>query len=71
MLGNIDDPFWYNFNRGCFIASFYPHELKIQVEKAITRPEIFTQEMRNRLQTLNKSITEDNNNILFIGKLRE
>jgi hypothetical protein len=70
MLGNIDGPAWCNFIRGYFIASFYPYELKEQLGKALSRPEKLTPEMKDKLQKLNKSITEDDNNILLIGKLK-
>ncbi|MDR1201298.1 MAG: 6-bladed beta-propeller [Tannerellaceae bacterium] len=70
MLGNIDGPTWCDFTRGYFIASFYPYELKEQLGNALSRPERLTPEMKDKLQKLNKSITEDDNNILLIGKLK-
>ncbi|MDR2970038.1 MAG: 6-bladed beta-propeller [Tannerellaceae bacterium] len=70
MLGNIDGPSWCVFNRGYCIASFYPHELKEELGKTLSRPERLTQEMKDRLTKLNRSITDDDNNIMFVGKLR-
>lgn len=70
MLGNIDGPSWCTFNRGHFIAGFFPHELKEQIKKTLSHPEKFTQETKDRLIKLDKSITEDDNNILLIGKLK-
>jgi hypothetical protein len=70
MLGNIDGPTKLSFSRGYFTANMEPYKLKEQLEKAISQPEKLTPEMLQKLNTLNNSLTDDDNNILFIGKLK-
>lgn len=68
-LGNIDGPKWTQFQNGYFVANMFPHELKEQLQKALARPETLTEMVRERIQKLNDSITEDDNNIIIYGKL--
>ncbi|WP_233202169.1 6-bladed beta-propeller [Parabacteroides provencensis] len=71
MLGNIDGPSYVTFNRGYCIANMFPYELKEQLEKALSKSEKMTPEMKDKLMKLNNSLTEDDNNVLFIGKLKQ
>ncbi|MDR2921369.1 MAG: 6-bladed beta-propeller [Tannerella sp.] len=70
MLGNIAGPPWLTFNRGYCIANMFPYELKEQLKKALLKPERMTLEMKEKLIKLDNSLTEDDNNVLFIGKLK-
>ena len=70
MLGNIDGPNKLSFSRGYFTANMEPYKLKEQLEKALSKPEKLTPEMRQKLKNLNNNITDDDNNIIFIGKLK-
>ena len=70
MLGNIDGPNWLTFNRGYLIGSMYPHEIKEQLENALAHPEKLTPQMKAKVKKLNDRITEDDNNIILLGKLR-
>ena len=70
MLGNIDGPNYLTFNRGYFIGSMYPHEIKEQLENALAHPEKLTSQMKAKVKKLNDRITEDDNNIILLGKLR-
>ncbi|MDR2805267.1 MAG: 6-bladed beta-propeller [Dysgonamonadaceae bacterium] len=70
MLGNIDGQKWLSFNKGYCVSNLYPYELKEQLEEALSRPELLTPGMKEKLTELNNSITEDDNNILLIGKLK-
>lgn len=69
-LGNIDGPSWLQFNRGYYIANMYPHELKEQLAQVLKTPEKLTSEVRARVKKLHDSLTEDDNNIIIYGKLR-
>ena len=70
MLGNIDGSNRISFSRGYFTANMEPYKLKEQLEKVLAKSDKLTPEMRQKLKTLNKNITDDDNNILFIGKLK-
>jgi hypothetical protein len=70
MLGNIDGPNYFKFNRGYLIGSMYPHEIKEQLENALAHPEKLTPQMKAKVKKLNDRITEDDNNIILLGKLR-
>ena len=70
MLGNIDGPNLPQYNRGYFIGVMYPHEIKEQLENALAHPEKLTPQMKAKVKKLNDRITEDDNNIILLGKLR-
>ena len=70
MLGNIDGPNYLIFNRGYLIGSMYPHEIKEQLENVLAHPEKLTPQMKAKVKKLNDRITEDDNNIILLGKLR-
>ena len=70
MLGNIDGPNYLTFNRGYLIGSMYPHQIKEQLENALAHPEKLTPQMKAKVKKLNDRITEDDNNIILLGKLR-
>lgn len=67
MLGNIDGPSWRTYRSGYIIANMYPYQIKEQWEKALTSN--LSPEMKQKIRKLNNSITEDDNNIILIGKL--
>ena len=54
MLGNIDGPSYVTFNRGYCIANMFPYELKEQLEKALSKSEKMTPEMKDKLIALPK-----------------
>lgn len=70
MLGNIEGPSHLSFNRGYFTAVMEPYELKEQLKKALASPEKLSSAMLKKAKDLNNSITEDDNCIVFIGKLK-
>ena len=70
MLGEDISPSWLHFNRGYFITDMYAYELKEQLESALSKSETLTPEMKETLIQLNDSLAEDDNNVLFIGKLK-
>ena len=69
MLGNIYGPEELFFNRGYFVCSMYAYELKKQIEKALSRPEALSFDMKEKLMKFNNRLTEDDNNVIFLGKL--
>ena len=71
MLGNIDGPNKISFSRGYFTAIMDSYALKEQLEKALSQPDKLNPEMLKKIKDLNNSITEDDNNIVFIGKLKD
>jgi hypothetical protein len=68
MLG-IDIDF-ASFNQGYYTASMHPSSLKEQLETTLAHPENLTAAMQQKLTELNGSITDDDNNIIMIGKLK-
>jgi hypothetical protein len=70
MLGNIDGQKWLSFDQGYCVSNLYPYELKEQLEEALAKPELLTSAMKKKIMELNNSITEEDNNILLIGKLK-
>lgn len=68
MLGNIDGPAWRTHKSGYIIANMYAYEIKEQWEKALKSN--LSPEMKQKIRKLNNSITEDDNNIILIGKLK-
>ena len=70
MLGNIDGPTNPSFNRGYFIAIIEPYALKEQLEKVLTSTQKLFPEVLSKVKKLNNQITDDDNCIVFIGKLK-
>jgi hypothetical protein len=71
-LGNVNVPFSNgdSFNRGYYVDNIYPHELKEELSQALLRKDKLTPEVYERVKTLYDKIGDDDNNILFIGKLK-
>ncbi|MDR1344680.1 MAG: 6-bladed beta-propeller [Tannerellaceae bacterium] len=69
MLGNIDGQNWLTFDRGYCVSNMYPYMLKEQLENALAQP-LLSAGMKEKLTELNNSISEEDNNILLIGKLK-
>jgi len=69
MLGNIFGANFVSFNRGYYTACVHPASFKEQLEAALEK-ENLSDEMRKKLTELNSSITDDDNNIVLIGKLK-
>jgi TonB family protein len=70
MLGEIEHE-WLGFNRGYFVANIYPHELIGNLSKILDNPENNFDEIRVKAERLYNSMNEDNNNIIFVGKLKQ
>ena len=70
MLGNIDGPTNPSFNRGYFTAIMEPYALKEQLEKVLTSTQKLFPEVLSKVKKLNNQITDDDNCIVFIGKLK-
>ena len=71
MLGNIDGSNRISFSRGYFTANMEPYKLKEQLEETLSQSDKLSPETRQKLNRLNDRITDDDNNILFIGKLKQ
>jgi hypothetical protein len=59
-----------SFNRGYYFNNMYPHELKEELSKALLRKDRLAPEVYERVKNLYDKIGDDDNNILFIGKLK-
>lgn len=70
MLGYIPGPNWISFSRGYFTAIMDPDDLKEQLEKALLKSDRLDPDVVKRMKDLNENIGEDDNNIVFIGKLK-
>jgi hypothetical protein len=57
------------FSRGYFINDVTAIYLKQQLDKAITNKNL-TDEMRQKLTELNNSLSPEDNNVIFWGKLK-
>ncbi|MDR2497337.1 MAG: 6-bladed beta-propeller [Tannerellaceae bacterium] len=69
MLGDIPGEMM-RFANGYGIANMHPSNLKEQLEAAIEHPEKLRPEMLQQLTALNESITDNDNNIVLLGKLK-
>ena len=69
MLGNIFGANYVSFNRGYYTSSMHPSILKERLAFALEK-ENLSDEMQKKLSELNSSITDDDNNIVLIGKLK-
>ncbi|MDR2148314.1 MAG: 6-bladed beta-propeller [Tannerella sp.] len=69
-LGNMDGHLFIWFNRGYAIANTHPADFKERIEAALEQ-ENLTTEMRQKLTELNGSISDDDNNIVLIAKLKQ
>jgi hypothetical protein len=58
------------FSRGYFINDVTAIYLKQQLDKAITNKKL-TDQMRQKLTDLNNSLSPDDNNVIFFGKLKQ
>ena len=70
MLGDIPGPKWVDFRRGYYIANMYAYELKAQLETALASKTL-TPEIREKIHILNEGISEDDNNVVMLGKLKQ
>jgi TonB family protein len=68
MLGGI--PAGPDFSRGYYAVNMYPNELKEQLETALSKKDGLAPEMYKKVKELHDQITDDDNNILIIAKLR-
>ena len=67
---DIDGPTNPSFNRGYFTAIMEPYALKEQLEKVLTSNQKLSPEVLRKVKELNNRITDDDNCIVFIGKLK-
>jgi len=70
MLGNIEGASWIDFARGYYVMNNYTYLLKEQIEAALASGNALDEEVRERLDIINDNITEDSNNVILIGKLK-
>lgn len=68
-FGNMEMPL-LNFNDGWFFAMYEPGALMDAVEQALSNGNISDKD-REKLKTLLASIDENDNNLLFLGKLKK
>ena len=67
-FGHIDAP-KFNFNKGWFYQIFEPSYLMEIIEKRLDHSDCSTED-RKQLEELMSSLNENDNNIMFIGKLK-
>ncbi|MDL2277688.1 TonB family protein [Parabacteroides sp. OttesenSCG-928-G07] len=68
-LGGIRGAYWIDFKRGYYIINNYAYNLKEEIENKL-KDQHLDQSHRDRLELINNNITEESNNIFFIGRLR-
>ena len=68
MLGNIDG--YHRPQSRYFTAIMEPYALKEQLEKVLTSTQKLFPEVLSKVKKLNNQITDDDNCIVFIGKLK-
>lgn len=69
LLGNMDSDYFVWFDQGYGIANIHPSDFKEKLESALEKKNL-SDEMRKKLTDLNNSITDDDNNIILVGKLK-
>lgn len=67
-FGNIDGPS-FSYNKGWFYQMFEPWQLIEHIETRLAKRDCSTQD-RKKLEEMLKSLDEDDNNVLFIAKLK-
>lgn len=67
-FGNIEAPL--NFNKGWFFAMYEPSALIEKIEAYFEKGN-YTDEDRKKLEELKASLDENDNNVMFIGKLKK
>lgn len=72
LIGNepIEYAFFY-FKNGYFAYTMEPEVLLESLEKALAHPESLNEEQRGKLEKLKNSIHENDNNYLFVGKIKQ
>lgn len=71
LIGNVPVEYaFFNFKNGYFIYSMEPGMLLENIETALSRPESLGSEQRQKLETLKEAMRENDNNYLFIGKIK-
>lgn len=68
MFGNITAPF--SFSNGYFFAAYEPMQLADRIEKRLNERSC-TEQDRKVLNELLDSLDENDNNVMFIGKLKK
>ncbi|MDR1258847.1 MAG: 6-bladed beta-propeller [Tannerellaceae bacterium] len=68
-LGGIRGSDWIDFRNGYYITNNYAYSLKEEIENKLKDQDVDANS-RERLELINNSITEDSNNIFFIGRLK-
>ncbi|MCD7932028.1 MAG: 6-bladed beta-propeller [Tannerellaceae bacterium] len=71
MLGDIDGPNYLAFNRGYCISSMDSADLMEQLRSVIQKPHNITPEVLEEVRKLYGNLTEDDNSIILIGKLKK
>lgn len=71
MLDGIRGPQWSFFDRGYFIANLYPHEIIEQLDATLEKNENTSKKWSENADLLYNNLTEDSNNVIFIGKLKK
>lgn len=72
LLGNVPVEYaLFFFRRGYFAYTMEPGVLLENIETALARPESLTEEQRAKMQALKNSIGENDNNYLFVGKIKQ
>lgn len=72
LIGNapVEYAFFY-FRRGYFAYTIEPGMLLENIETALSRPELLNEKQRSMLETLKGNINENDNNYLFVGRIKK
>lgn len=71
-FGRVNVPFSkeLSFSRGYYVDNSYPYQIKEELSKVLLRKNKLAPEVSERAKTLHDKIGEDDNNIVFIGRLK-
>lgn len=69
-VGGLELPAQFTFNRGWYLQMFEPMELAEVIEKRLSQPDC-SETDRKLLKELAATLNENDNNILFMGKLKQ
>lgn len=70
MIGNVSDCLMFYFKNGYFAYTMDPGNLLDNIETALSHPDRLSQKQQEQLKSLQKNVSTDGNNYLFIGKIK-
>jgi hypothetical protein len=70
-LGDIACPKWITFDRGYLTSSIHPAELKEKIDSRLQQDAPLDPAVKERMVALNEGMTEDDNTVLIVGRLKQ